>query len=237
MVVYHIENSMVKKQDEIKGKTHMSRKVWAEKFRHRVLDWFEIHERAFPWRMTTDPFHIFMAEILLRQTQAERVTTPYRELVSQYPNAYALAKADVEVLRSWFSQLGLVKRSDYLVRAAKTMVQEYNGEVPRDLQALLRLPGLGTYSARAILSLAFGVPVPMIDESSGRLFRRVLGLGHKGPAFSDRSLLSKVETIFPGLTTRAFNLGILDIAVRYCHTKSPNCSECPVSDLCQMARA
>jgi A/G-specific adenine glycosylase len=214
-----------------------SSQAWAEEFRHVVLDWFNIHGRTFPWRTTSNPFHILIAEILLRQTQAERIANPYRELVSQYPNAYALAKADVETLRSWFRPLGLVKRSELLVQAAKAIVNEYCGEVPSNLKALMRLPGVGTYSARAILSLAFGASVPMIDESSGRLLQRVLGLRHNGPAFADRRLLEKVESMFPRVITKTFNLGLLDLAARYCRPKSPDCTECPIHDLCTHAKS
>jgi A/G-specific adenine glycosylase len=235
MIKYSFENSEKNMADEAKetvGETCTSSRAWGEEFRHLVLEWFNIHGRTFPWRITSNPFHVLIAEILLRQTQAERVASPYQELVSRYPDAHTLSKADAETLRSWFRPLGLVKRSGLLVQAAKVIVSEYNGEVPSDLKQLLRLPGIGTYSARAILCLAFGVSVPMIDESSGRLLRRVLGLGYNGPAFADRRLLERVESMFPRVTTKKFNLGLLDLAARYCRPKSPDCPECPLHNLC-----
>lgn len=202
------------------------------RFQSAVLDWFAIHERDFPWRRTSNPFHILVAEVLLRQTQAKRITGPYLELIERYPAAQEMAGADVARLREWFKPLGLVKRADQLVEAAKTLLEQHGGEVPQDLAALIRLPGLGRYSARAILCLAFGWSVPMIDESSGRLLRRVLGLSQNGPAYLDRQLLEGAEGLLPRGASSAFNLGLLDIAARYCHPNSPTCEDCPLLGSC-----
>jgi len=227
---------MVYEVKETIDETYTSSKAWAEEFTRITLDWFNAHGCTFPWRTTSNPFHILVAEILLRQTQAKRVAGPYQELVSRYPDAHALAEADVEELRDWFGPLGLFKRANYLVKAAKEIAGNYCGEIPNNIEALLRLPGVGTYSARAIHCLAFGSSVPMIDESSGRLLRRVLGLGYKGPAFADRRLFEKVEVTFAGAITKSFNLGLLDLAVQHCRPKSPDCPECPLHDLCTHAK-
>lgn len=205
---------------------------WPQHFQITVLDWFATHGRDFPWRRTSNPFHILVAEVLLRQTQAERIAGPYVELVERYSEAQQMSRADVARLRNWFKPLGLVKRADRLIEAAKDLVEQHGGYVPEDLQALLRLPGIGGYSARAILCLAFGQPVPMIDESSGRLLRRLLGLTHKGPAYLDRQLFERAEGLLPPGATRAFNLGLLDIAAQYCHPTSPNCADCPLLNFC-----
>lgn len=203
-----------------------------EVLQRAVLIWFATHGRNFPWRTTANPFHILVAEVLLRQTQAERIAGPYLELIERYPDAQEMAGADVAWLREWFKPLGLFKRADRLVEAAKTLLEQHGGEVPPNLGILMRLPGLGRYSARAILCLAFAGPVPMIDESSGRLLRRVLGLIHKGPAYSDRQLLEHAEGLLPRGASKPFNLGLLDIAARYCHPNSPNCAECPILGSC-----
>ena len=231
-LIKNYNNNKALEAKRTKDNICMSPKAWAEKFKLVVLDWFNTHGRAFPWRTTSNPFHILVAEILLRQTQANRVAGPYQELISRYPDVNTLAEADVEELRDWFRPLGLFKRADYLVKAAKEIVDNYCGEVPNNIEALLQLPGVGIYSARAVHCLAFGSSVPMIDESSGRLLRRVLGLEYKGPAFADRRLFEKVEVTFAGTTTKSFNLGLLDLAAQYCRPKSPDCHECPLYDLC-----
>ena len=207
---------------------------WTNRFQRAVLTWFARQGRDFPWRHTSNPFHVLMAEVLLRQTQAERVAKPYLELIGRYPDAYAMAQADVDELREWFKPLGLVKRGDRLVRAAQILVNDHGGQVPNDLQTLMALPGLGVYSARAILCLAFDEPFPMIDEASGRVLRRVLGDVSDRPAYSDSKLLKAAAELLPSETSREFNLALLDIAAGYCHPRSPTCDRCPLLNSCAM---
>jgi A/G-specific adenine glycosylase len=203
-----------------------------EALRAAVLSWFATNGRDFPWRNTTDVFHILVAEILLRQTQAWRVREPYLELIRRYPSPEALAVADVDELQRWFRPLGLVKRAHHLVRIAQTLVAQYGGQIPADLGVLRGLPGLGIYGARAILCLGFGVPVPMIDEGSGRALRRVLGVSPRGPAYCDSKLLQIAENILPKQWAKEFNLGLIDITAAYCHSRAPSCANCPLASVC-----
>ncbi len=221
------------KQDE----TYAGDILLEEQFTAAVVQWYYAHGRAFPWRETTNPYHLLLAETLLRQTQAVRVVEPYLELVGRYPDPWLLALANIPKLREWFGPLGLVTRADRLVKTARVLIEEYEGQMPNDLTALLALPGLGRYSARAILCLGFGVRVPMIDEGSGRTLRRVLGREHKGPAFSDRSLMATVEQIMSQTSAREFNLGLLDIAAAYCRPRKPDCARCPVRKACALDKA
>lgn len=204
-----------------------------EELQTALLDWFATNGRDFPWRQTRNAFHILLAEALLRQTQAFRLVQPYLELTDRYPDAEALAKADVHELRQWFKPLGLVARADRLVRASQIIVDQHGGGVPNALPALLALPGLGTYSARAVLCLAFGARVPMIDEGSGRVLRRVLGLPAKGPAYSDSQLLRVAEAIVPETSTREFNLGLIDVGALRCRPRAPICTRCPLRGVCR----
>lgn len=203
-----------------------------EKLRSAVVTWFAVNGRDFPWRRTSDPFHILVAEFLLRQTQATRLAKPYVELTTKYPNASLLAIVDIDELRKWFKPLGLVKRADYLIQTSQILVANHGGKVPNDLEALLDLPGLGIYGARAVLCLAFGMPLPMVDEGSGRVLQRVLRIMPKGPAYCDSNLLKAAETILPEASPREFNLGLIDIAAAFCHPSMPGCSDCPISDIC-----
>ena len=209
---------------------------WVSLLQQTVEAWFLKNGRDFPWRRSSSPFHVLVAEVLLRRTQAERVAEPYFELIERYPSTRDMADADVAWLREWFRPLGLVGRADLLIEAAKAIVEQHGGEVSRDLSELESLPGLGKYSARAVHCLAHGGAVPMIDESSGRLLRRLLGLSNTGPAYSDRKLLERTEALVPHETSRAFNLGLLDIAAAYCHVGSPDCVRCPLRNLCSQGR-
>lgn len=200
--------------------------------RRVVLRWFGANARDFPWRRSRNPYEIFVAEILLRQTQAERVVEPYCDLVTRFPTPESLSLADVAELREWFRPLGLITRADRLVEAAKILIEQHHGVVPKDINALRVLPGMGKYSARAVLCLAYGTAVPMIDESSGRLLRRVLGLTIRGPAYSDTSLLNIASKLLPRKSSKDFNLGLLDIAAEFCHSQKPKCHSCPLLQMC-----
>ena len=205
---------------------------WVSLLHRTVEGWYSTNGREFPWRQSSDSYHILVAEVLLRRTQAKRVTGPYLELIERFPNARGMAEADVDWLREWFRPLGLVKRAELLVSAARAIVTRHGDEVPRDLSEIESLPGLGRYSARAVCCLAYGEPVPMIDESSGRLLRRLIGLNCEGHAYSDRKLYSYAEALVPEKTSRDFNLGVLDVAAPYCHASSPDCVPCPLRGLC-----
>ena len=209
---------------------------WVGQFQCTVEEWFAKSGRDFPWRQSSNSFHVLVAEVLLRRTQANRIVRPYLELIERYPDTWDMAEANVDWLREWFRPLGLVNRANLLVHAAKTIVEKHGGEVPRELSQIENLPGLGLYSARAILCLAHGGAVPMIDESSGRLLRRLLGLASTRPAYSDRRLLRHAEALIPHGACRPFNLGLLDIAAAYCHVNSPDCVHCPLSSLCSQGR-
>ena len=204
---------------------------WVSLLHRTVEDWFSGNGRGFPWRQFSSSFHVLVAEVLLRRTQAKRVAGPYLELVGRFRDARDMAKADVIWLRKWFKRLGLVGRAELLVDAAKTIVEQHGGEVPRDLREIESLPGLGKYSARAVHCTAHGGVVPMIDESSGRRLRRLLGLNSTGPAYSDGKLLERTLPLIPHETSRAFNLGLLDIAAAYCDVNSPDCVRCPLRSL------
>ena len=154
-----------------------------------------------------------------------------------YPTVKEMSVADLGWLRCWFRPLGLVRRADHLVDAAQVTQSRYEGNLPRALSELIGLPGIGGYSARAIQCLAYGVPAPMIDESSGRLIRRMLGLSSAKPAYSDRRLLSLAERLVPADAGRAFNLGLLDIAFLHCHSSSPSCPICPLRLHCSLGQS
>jgi len=209
---------------------------WIKGFQKAVLDWYDEYGRDFPWRSTSNPFWILIAEVLLRQTQADRVVTPYLELTGLYPDPQRLAQADIDRLRGWFRPLGLSRRADMLVEASNIIVEEYGGNVPLDLQTLMRLPGLGRYSARAILCLSAGHSGPLIDEASGRMLRRILARPARGPAYLDGPLLDIVLRVVPFEDAKRFNLGLIDVASRYCRPRSPACRDCPLAPYCAVVR-
>jgi len=215
----------------------MSKNGFAPNLRRTVLNWYSVNGRDFPWRQTDSAYQILVAEVLLRQTQAARVRGPFLALIGQYPSATHLAQADLRGLREWFRPLGLVRRADHLIHAAQTLLAKHHGLVPSDRDMLLALPGVGEYAANAILCQAFGARVPMIDEGSGRVLRRVLGIACSRPAYRDRRLACLARSILPRRYVREFNLALVDLADRYCHPRRPDCGACPLGILCSFGMA
>jgi A/G-specific adenine glycosylase len=156
----------------------------------------------------------------------------YEEIIKEYPDIYTLSTANLDDIFHWFKPLGLFSRANLLISLAKTIVEKYNCMVPNNLDDLLALPGLGKYSARAVLCLGFGAPYPMVDEGGGRVLRRVLGLSSNLSASSDKNLFQIAEKLLPLESSREFNLGLLDLAARICHPHNPNCRFCPLRRIC-----
>lgn len=161
----------------------------------------------------------------------------YLKLVKEYPDFEALSKADLQELQEIFRPLGLFKRAETLVEISKKIIYDHKGQIPNKIGEVTELPGMGIYSSHALLCLAFDEKVPMIDESSGRLLRRVYDLNAEGPSYSDKKLLQKAKSIVPSLCSREFNLGLLDIAAAFCHSKTPDCRNCPLTEVCSYYHA
>ena len=204
-------------------------------FREIVLEWYSRNARGFPWRERSDPFYVLIAEVLLRQTQAERVAGCYIDFLSKYPNAISLAKANRLELREWFRPLGLVKRADDLIAMAGIILGVHGGKVPDSLASLKEFPGVGNYIAMAVLVMSFGHALPMVDESTGRLIQRVLGIHISGTCSSSQQLIKIATSLVPINQPKEYNLALLDIANAYCKPKNPRCLSCPVSEVCQYA--
>lgn len=134
-----------------------------KEFQNKILSWYKIHERDLPWRKTREPYHILISEIMLQQTQVPRVIQKYKEWLEKFPTIVSLAQSSTaEVLQYW-SGLGYNRRAINLKRTAEIIVDEYNGEFPDTEKELLALPGIGKYTAHAVMCFAFNKQVPVVD--------------------------------------------------------------------------
>lgn len=153
-----------------------------------LLDWFKINGRDFPWRNTQDPFKVLVAEKLLQQTSVnEHVVNAYREIVETYPTPGALSLAELDDVEQIVLPLGLKYRATELIRMAREIQDEFQGEVPAKLSEILRLSGVGQYCGRAVLCFAFSQTVPIVDTNIARFLNRFLGLSERLPANPARS--------------------------------------------------
>lgn len=201
-------------------------------FVKRLLNWHKSNQRSFPWRKTRDPYVILVAELMLQKTPAERVAEVLDKFTSKYPDVRSLASASMKDLEQFFTKLGLVKRARALLHTAKEVVLKYEGVIPDTLDELCKLPGVGTYTASAILCFAFGKDVPIVDTNVARVLMRVFGLKIKAqkPQVS-RQLWSFAATLVPRGLGRAYNEALIDFAALVCRTE-PKCNACPLSEIC-----
>lgn len=204
-----------------------------------LLRWFTTNQRSFPWRETSDPYKIMVAEKLLQQTAAtDAVVTAYNKIIELYPNIEALAVADVKELRRIILPLGFTYRADELPRLAREILRRGDGQVPGDLNELLSLPGIGDYAARAILSFACTRDVPIVDTNVARWLYRLYAIEKPLPSnpARNRELIERAASLIPKGNSRNFNLAVLDLCATICTARRPDCARCPVLRSCCYGR-
>ncbi|MEM3646808.1 MAG: hypothetical protein QW334_01500 [Thermofilum sp.] len=203
--------------------------------REKLLQWFEINGRDFPWRRTRDPYRILIAEIMLQRTRAEQVVPVYEEFIRHFPNPESLARAGMEAVRAFFSKLGLLWRADLVVRLAGELVKRFGGSPPPEREKLLSLPAVGDYMADAVLSFAYGMDVAVVDSNVCRVLRRIFGLKPKGEARRDRRFRELAMKLVPHGKSREFNWAMIDFASEVCTPRKPKCRECLLKSICVYA--
>ncbi len=201
------------------------------KLRRRLLVWYREHGRDLPWRRTNDPYHSMVAEFMLQQTGVSRVLPVYTSFLERFPTLQTLADAPVsDVIRAW-SGMGYNRRAINLQRAARAIVAEHGGNVPRDTANLQKLPGIGRYTAAAIACFAFHRSVPVMDTN----IRRVLGRLITGQNDVDADAgwtLAEAAVPRDGARASAWHQALMDLGATVCSARRPKCGECPVNDLC-----
>lgn len=209
----------------------MSRLASADAFVSDLLAWGRSNRRDFPWRGERDPFRILVAEVLLQRSRGKTVAKVFEELVRRWPDAEVLAKARVPSIERVIRPLGLIRRARTLKELARAVVER--GSVPRTLEGLLELPGVGRYAASATLAVAFNRHAATVDGVTERVYRRYFGLPSDLPPVSDRRLWEFVERVTPRRVVREWNWAVLDLAATVCLPARPRCPECPLHAGCR----
>jgi A/G-specific adenine glycosylase len=204
------------------------------RFRQRLLTWYARHGRDLPWRKTDDPYHILVSEIMLQQTQVDRVLPKYEEWLRKYPSFDALAAApEQEVTDTWYP-LGYNVRPRRLQTIAREAVANYGGELPSDEATLLSFKGIGAYTAGAIRSFAFRERAAILDTNVARvLFRVFVGRGDPKAHAMKRHLWKLSETLMPTRHVFDFNQALMDFGAMVCVARNPKCLVCPMSTNCR----
>jgi A/G-specific adenine glycosylase len=204
-------------------------------FRRELSRWGRANQRSFPWRETDDPFRILVAEVLLQRSRGKTVAKVYEDLFRRWPTAAALSRARVPTIEAVIRPLGLLRRAGTLKELAREVVRL--GGVPRTLEGLLELPGVGPYAAGATFVVAFGGRTAVVDGVTARVYRRFFGIGGSDPASSDRELWGLVDEATPSRNPRQWNWAVLDLASMVCLPKIPRCGSCPLVADCCWSRA
>ncbi len=201
---------------------------------HALLSWYQNNRRELPWRDTRDPFHLAVAEFMLHQTRVRTVLPYYEHFLQRFPDWAALAHASLDdVLKAW-EGLGYYARARNLHALAQRVCSQYEGRLPDSLDALLALPGIGLYTAGAILSIGFGQDLPAIDGNARRVLCRVFQItAHPASAEGARRLQETAASLLPPGQAGTFNQALMDLAATICTPRRPACDNCPLSAVCR----
>jgi A/G-specific adenine glycosylase len=203
------------------------------RFQRRLLGWYARYRRDLPWRRTSDPYHILVSEIMLQQTQVERVIPKYGEFLARYPTLESLARArTADVKKTWYP-LGYNVRPVNLQGIARETLARYAGRLPDDAQALRAMRGIGRYTAGAILSFAYRQSAALVDTN----VRRVLGRVFLGPRRlrrlrGDRAIWQLAEALVPRNRAYDYNQALMDFGATWCTARAPRCPRCPMRRSC-----
>ncbi len=204
----------------------------ATEFRGKLLRWYRTHKRKLPWRETRDPYLIWSSEIMLQQTTVQAVIPYFERWTERFPDVETLARAGLQtVLKEW-QGLGYYQRARNLHNAAKIVAAEHGGEVPRDYDTLISLPGFGPYTTAAVLSIAYDLPHPVLDANVRRLCMRLMGLRGQADTGKDRVIRKFLEPILPRRGMGTFNQALMELGALVCRSRNPACLVCPVAESC-----
>ena len=202
-----------------------------------LIDWYRENRRDLPWRESRDPYRVLVSEIMLQQTRAETVKPYFHRFLATLPTVEDLANADEPTLLKLWEGLGYYSRVRNLQKAARAVMEHHGGVIPADFDALLKLPGVGRYTAGAVASIAFGIPVPAVDGNVLRVLARLTG--------DDTDILSPAAkktaeaTLTPHVPSDAagdFTQSLIELGALVCTPGEPKCSECPLHLLCAAHR-
>jgi A/G-specific adenine glycosylase len=202
-------------------------------FRKRLLDWYRAHGRDLPWRRTSDPYHILVSEVMLQQTQVDRVLPKYAEWLEKYPSLDALASAPEQDVSATWRPLGYNVRPRRLHAIARESVARYGGQLPSDEETLLSFKGIGEYTAGAVLSFAFGQRKAILDTNVARVLYRVfVGIGDPKAHAMKRHLWDVSRAVLPLRHVFDFNQALMDFGATLCAARKPKCGRCPMRTRC-----
>lgn len=204
-----------------------------DEFRQSLLDWYKAEKRDLPWRRTSNPYYIWVSEVMLQQTRVDTVIPYYERFIAKYPTMELLAEADENELLKMWEGLGYYSRARNLQAGVREVVASYRGNIPKNRKEISTLKGVGPYTAGAVLSIAFGIPEHAVDGNVMRVLSRIL-------LIEEDITIPRTKRIFEDVVMdlidqqdpSSFNQGLMELGATIC-TPKPKCLLCPVRDYCQ----
>ncbi len=214
----------------------MKKEIHPASFQKALLGWYDRNKRDLPWRKTQDPYAIFVSEMMLQQTQVKTVIPYYERFLKELPNWKALARADEQKVLKLWEGLGYYRRARNLKAAAQMVLKDFGGNLPDTLEDVLKLPGVGPYSAGAVLSIAYQKPLPLVDGNVIRVFSRVFLLrGDLKSGPGNKKVWDLARQVLPAKRPGDFNQALMELGATLCVSDDPQCLLCPLLDQCQAA--
>jgi len=201
-------------------------------FARNLNAWYRKHARVLPWRKTSDPYKIWISEIMLQQTTVNAVIPYYQKWIKVFPTVYDVAKAPHQKILKLWQGLGYYTRAGNIHRSAKIICDVYKGKVPSDPEHLKKLPGFGPYTVNALLSIAFDKRYPIVDANVRRVFMRLLAMEGYADLSQDPAILEYLNQVMPQQNLRTFNQALMELGALICRNREPICLSCPVKNQC-----
>jgi len=201
-------------------------------FHADLRSWSQDYLRVFPWRSTDNPYHILIAEMMLRRTQAKQVVPVYNQFILQYPDPQSLVNAPTEEVIQVLYPLGLAWRAPAFQQIAQVLITDYNGKIPDQYETLLTLPGVGDYVASAVCCFAFNQAIPIIDTNTVRVAGRLFGIPTHAESRRRQPVRHLLKNLLDYQNPRIYNYSLLDFAASVCIPVSPHCEDCPLFAQC-----
>lgn len=202
-------------------------------FVKKLLKWHKKNFREFTWRKSDDPYQIIIAEMMLQKTDAEKVEPIFKSFIIKYPELKTLANADIKEIKEDINILGIHRRAERMKNLANNIIEDFNGEIPKEKEQLMSLIGVGGYISNAVLCFAYNKDTPLVDTNSIRILERVFSIKtKKSRARTDKELWATLEKMIPKGLGREFNLAIIDFSALICKSRIQIHEKCPMRDIC-----
>ena len=204
-----------------------------KQFQKKIINWYKSNHRDYPWRHTTNAFHIIIAEITLKLTGAWKAEGVYNKLIENYGTPEKMSMAKKTRLHKLFKSLGLYHRAELLINISNVIIDKFNSTIPTTYEELISIKGIGKYIANSVLCFAYSQKVPLVDGSVSRIFKRCLNYASERPAYADTELWELAGRFLPSANYREYNYGLLDLGALVCKHAKPHHEKCPLIKICQ----